>query len=265
MAGQKSEQLALDRTRCLLETLGFVHTPTILNELVERGVREDLSMLGFLDLALASERDAREERRVKNALQTSGLPVGKTLSDFDFAFQAAVEKSKIEMLATCEFVRRKENALFLGPPGVGKTHLAAGLGVKAAQNGFTVAFLSTDRLLEALRKDETVERRRMSRRKHMSASLLVIDELGFQAMDRADAHRFFRVINYRYERASTIITSNKGVREWPEVLAGDEVLATAILDQFLHHCHVAQIDGRSYRLKDLDLQLGGKSKRTKQK
>ena len=162
-------------------------------------------------------------------------------------------------------IHRSFITFLLGPPGVGKTHLAAGLGVKAAQNGFTVAFLSTDRLLDALKRDGTPERKRVSRGRHMVASLLVIDEMGFQAMDRADAHRFFQIINHRYERASTIITSNKGVREWPEVLAGDEVLATAILDRFLHHCHVVQIDGRSYRLKDLDLQLGGKSKRTKQK
>lgn len=250
----------LEKSRNLLVELGLEHASEILLELLERAVREKLSLVKFLELVAGKELEFREDRRVKALLGSSGLPIGKTLNHFDFHFQKGVEKARVELLSTCEFVRRKENLLLLGPPGVGKSHLAAGLGVKAAENGFAVVFINADDLIDLLRKDENVEYKKIRRRRYMNASLLIIDELGFQALDRRDAHLFFKVISQRYERGSVIITSNKGIREWPEILANDEVLATAILDRLLHHCHVIQIDGRSYRLKHIDLGLneGGK-------
>lgn len=250
----------LETSRNLLVELGLEHASEILLELLERAVREKLSLVKFLEWVAGKELEFREDRRVKALLGSSGLPIGKTLNHFDFHFQKGVEKARVELLSTCEFVRRKENLLLLGPPGVGKSHLAAGLGVKAAENGFAVVFINADDLIDLLRKDENVEYKKIRRRRYMNASLLIIDELGFQALDRRDAHLFFKVISQRYERGSVIITSNKGIREWPEILANDEVLATAILDRLLHHCHVIQIDGRSYRLKHIDLGLneGGK-------
>ena len=242
----------LDVTRSLLSNLGFEMVPTILPELVERGVREELTMLKFLDLIIHSERDFREERRVRASLKLSGLPVGKTLETYDFSFQRSISRDKVDLLASCEFARRRENILLLGPPGVGKSHLAAGLGVRSVQNGFSVSFMSADELIERLRKDDVAGNRRMLRRKYMSAAVLIIDELGFQALDRRDAHLLFKVVSHRYEKGSTIITSNKGIREWPEMLAGDEVLATAILDRLLHHCYVIQIDGRSFRMREVE-------------
>lgn len=242
----------LDSSRTLLGELGFEFVPPLLAELAEQAVKEKLSLLRFLDLVAKTEHDSREERRVKTALKLSGLPVGKTLDDFDFLFQSGVDKGRMELLATCEFARRRENVLLLGPPGVGKTHLAAGLGVKAVQAGFSVTYLAADDLVEQLRKDDEAGRR-MHRRRYMSSAVLVLDELGFQSLSRRDAHLLFKVISSRYERATTIITSNKSLREWPEMLAGDEVLATAILDRLLHHAHVLQIDGRSFRLRRLEL------------
>ena len=246
----------LDRTRVLLEETGFEHVPHVLAEVLERGVKEKLPLGGFLDLVCTTERDFREERRVRTSLKLSGLSTAKTLDTFDFAFQRGVDRGKVELLATCEFARRRDNVLLLGPPGVGKTHLATGLGARAIQNGFSVAFLSADELIEQLRRDDASANRRLRRRKYMSSSVLIVDELGFQALDRRDAHLLFKVISYRYERGSTIITSNKSIREWPEMLAGDDALATAILDRILHHCHVLNIDGRSFRLREIERQLG---------
>lgn len=242
----------LDRTRSLLSDTGFEYAQEALPELIEQGVREELSLPGFLELVLSREREAREERRVRTGLKLSGLPRGRTIEGFDFTFQRGVDKRRIEMLSTCEYARDRENVLLLGPPGVGKTHLAAGLGVRAVQNGFSVTYLPADELIARMRRDSQSERRRMSRRKYMRAAVLIIDELGFQTMDRRDAHLLFQVISYRYEKTSTIITSNKSIREWPDMLAGDEVLATALLDRLLHHCHVVNIDGRSYRLRHMN-------------
>jgi DNA replication protein DnaC len=246
----------LDRTRALLVDAGFEHVPQVLPELIEQGVKDKLALGPFLELVCSAEKDFREERRVRTSLKLSGLSTAKTLDSFDFAFQRGVHKGKVELLATCEFAKRRENVLLLGPPGVGKTHLATGLGIRAIQNGFSVAFMSADELIEQLRRDDATANRRIRRRKYMNTSVLIIDELGFQAFDRRDAHLLFKVISYRYERGATIITSNKSIREWPEMLAGDDALATAILDRLLHHCHVVQIDGRSFRLREIEKQIG---------
>jgi DNA replication protein DnaC len=246
----------LDRTRAMLEEVGFEHIQQILPELIEKGVKDKLALGGFLELVCTAERDFREERRVRTSLKLSGLSMAKTLSSYDFAFHRGVHKGKIELLATCEFAKRRENVLLLGPPGVGKTHLATGLGIRAIENGFSVSFMSADQLVEQLRRDDAAANRRIRRRRYMNASVLIIDELGFQAFDRRDAHLLFKVVSYRYERGSTIITSNKSIREWPDMLAGDDALATAILDRLLHHCHVVQIDGRSFRLREIEQQIG---------
>ncbi len=244
----------LDTSRRLLSELGFEFVPPVLTEILENSVREEIPLHGFLEKVLETEKNAREERRVKTSLKLSGLPVGKTLESFDFGFQSGMDRGQIELLSTCEFARRKENVLLLGPPGVGKSHIATGLGVKAVQNGFSVTFITADTLIDCLRRDES-SKRKSRRRRYMSASVLIIDELGFQVLERQDAHLLFKVISYRYERGATIITSNKGIGQWPDMLAGDEVLTTAILDRLLHHCHLVKIDGRSFRLKALERQV----------
>jgi DNA replication protein DnaC len=249
---------SLDRSKALLRNLGFEFTPDRLPELLETSVREEHTLQEFLENVLQQERNAREERRIKTALKLSGLSLAKTLDEYDFTFQRGVDKNQVDLLATTEFAKRKENVLFLGPPGVGKSHLAQGLGIRAIQNGFSVTFTTADHLIEKLRRDEQNPNRRPHRRKFMSAAVLIIDELGFQTLDRSDAHLLFKVISYRYERGATIITSNKSISQWPDMLAGDEILATAILDRLLHHCHVVNIDGRSFRLKEMEAQAANR-------
>ena len=150
------------------------------------------------------------------------------------------------------WIRNTEVVLLQGPPGVGKSHLCIALGIKAIQLGFSVQYFRFDELMTALKVDGAMAPARLKRRKYMSTALLLIDEMGYDPMSREGASLFFRLVSYRYGRGAMIITTNKGIRDWPELLAGDEVLATAILDRLLHRAHVLNIKGRSYRLRDLE-------------
>jgi DNA replication protein DnaC len=234
-----------------LSTLGLEYPASVLPELVEQAARDDLSPLAFLDLLLTGQLDRKDERRVTTMLKLSGLPPGKTLEDFDWGFQPKADRRQIETLATCQYLRDKTNVLFLGPPGVGKSHLATALGVKAIKNGFSVAHFVLDDLMHVLKADAATPPARLRARRYFNCGLLIIDEIGFRPLDRMEANLFFRLVSTRYERGSMLLTSNKHVRDWPEIFAGDEILTTAILDRLLHHVAVVHIDGQSYRLREL--------------
>lgn len=250
------QKLDIDRTRERLVQLGCVHAAEQLDALLAEAVRKPVAAHEFLEALLGAETSGRESRRVKTALKLSSLPTRQTLANFDFAFQPAIERSRIETLSTCAWVRGAETVLIQGPPGVGKTHLAVGLGMKAVEQGFSVQYFRFDELLNELRSDAALAPAQLRRRKYLSTALLVIDELGFEPMNRQEASLFFRLVTYRYGRGAILITTNKSVRDWTELLAGDEVLATAILDRLLHKAHVLNIKGRSYRLRDLEQSLG---------
>lgn len=253
MSGPASKgRVDLDATRQSLEQLGLLHAAERLSELLSEAVKQSVPAHQVLDQLLGLELGQREERRIKTSLKLSGLPPGQTLGNFDFAFQPGVEKSRIETLGTCAWLRARETVLIQGPPGVGKTHLAVALGVKAVEHGFSVAFFRLDDLLHAMKQDADLSPQALRRKKYLNVSLLIIDEMGFQPLSRQEASLLFRLVSYRYGRGSTLITTNKSVKDWPEILAGDEAMATALLDRLLHHCHVLNIRGRSYRLRDLE-------------
>jgi DNA replication protein DnaC len=246
----------LDPVAGKLASLGLEYPASCLPELVEEATREALSAVAFLDLILTRQLERKDERRVQTMLKLSGLPPGKTLEDFDWAFQPRVDRRQIEALATCSYIREKTNVLFLGPPGVGKSHLASALGVKAIKNGFSVTHFLLDDLMHVLRADAAIPPARLRAKRYFNCALLIIDEVGFRPLDRMEANLFFRLVSTRYERGSIVLTSNKHVRDWPAIFADDEILTTAILDRLLHHVHVLSIDGRSYRLRELGALLG---------
>lgn len=259
----RAPKVDLDRMTERCAALGLVHAAECLAELIEEAARDDLTPGRFLERVLEHEAERKNERRIATSLKLSGLPVGRTLEGFDWTFQPKADRQKLEMLSTCAYIRARENVLFLGPPGVGKSHLATALGVKAIKNGFSVTHFSLDDLMHALKADAAIPPARLKAKRYLNSALLIVDEVGFRPLDRNEANLFFRLISARYERGSIVLTSNKHVRDWPEIFAGDEILATAILDRLLHHVHVVNIDGRSYRLRELQgLLHGGASSAT---
>jgi len=259
-----SHRTDLDLTRIKLETLGLQHASVELGTILSEGISQEFAPHQVVDRILSFELERREERRLSNSTKSSGLPTGQTLAGFDFSFQPSVSRSQIETLATCQFIRDCSTVLLQGPPGVGKTHLAVSLGLKAIEAKFSVFFQRLSDLLWLMKKDQGKAPQALRRKKYMNVSLLIIDEVGFEPLNREEASLLFRLISHRYLRGATIITTNKSIKDWPEMLADDEVMTTAILDRLLHKSHVLNIKGRSYRLKDLE-QLLERPRKTRKK
>jgi len=245
----------VDGIREKLTQLGLVNAAEALAEELSEAVKHNRPAHVVLDRLLARETGVRDERRIKTSLKLSNLPPGMTLGNFDFAFQPSIEKRQVETLATCAFIQEHTTLLVQGPPGVGKTHLVVGLGVRAIEQGFSVAFYRLEDLLHEMRKDGAVSPQALRRKKYFNVAYLVVDEVGMEAMSREEASLFFRLVSYRYRRGSTAITTNKSVKDWPGILAGDEAMTAAVLDRLLHKSVVLNIRGRSYRLQELEKEL----------
>lgn len=196
------------------------------------------------------EIDSLKEKMIAHSIQFAGFPFYKTLDEFDFSFQPSINKELILDFNNLRFIERKENILFVGSPGVGKTHLATSIGIENARNNHSTYFINCNDLIQALKKTYLQNRLDDKLKTLSKYKLLIIDEVGYLPIDIESANMLFQLINKRYEKNSTIITTNKPFSKWGE-LFGDNMIANAILDRLLHHSHVINITGKSYRTKDI--------------
>lgn len=232
-----------------LQKLELSHIGEMLDSIAEEAAAKEVSYSEFLGMLVEAELAARKERSITMRTRTAGFPFIKTIEAFKFSFQPSVDKKKVRELSTLRFIANRENVVLLGPPGVGKTHLAIGLGLKAIAAGHRVYFTTATGMVSSLLKAYQENHFEHRLKTYTHPSLLIVDEVGYLPLDRTGANLFFQLISKRYEKGSVILTSNKSFTEWGEVFS-DSVLASAILDRLLHHATTINIKGESYRLRE---------------
>src|SRR3954467_10603818 len=238
----------LDRIRRHLVGLNMPRALEVIEHILRRIERGEISALEAIDTLLGEELTLREGRRVRSALKMGRLLTIKTLSGFDFSFQPSLDRDRIMALAQLDFVERHEVVHFLGQPGCGKTHLALALGVEAVKSGRSVYFATLADIVSSLAKAEREGTLRERLRFLCRPQLLIVDEIGYLPVIAGGASLVFQLVNARYERGAMILTSNRGFAEWGDIF-GSPVVAAALLDRLLHHAIVIQIEGASYRLR----------------
>lgn len=231
----------------------------MLDSYTKQAVSSSMSYMDFLSGLVSEEVSYKARRSVQSRIKSAKFPVTKSLDDFDYAFQTSINRKKLEELSSLRFIDNWENALFLGPPGVGKTHLSIGLGVKACEAGYKVLFTTLNDMISILMASMADNSFTSRIRTFTQPSLLIVDEVGYLPVSKEGANFLFQVVAKRYETGSIILTSNKSFADWGEIL-GDSVIASAILDRLLHHSTVFSIRGDSYRLREKKKLIGGEEK-----
>ncbi|MGH8442690.1 MAG: IS21-like element helper ATPase IstB [Nevskiaceae bacterium] len=243
--------LQAERIAGLCEQLKFARLGSEWPALAQDAANVDASFADFLERVLASEIAARDERKRTVLMRLATMPALKTLEQFDWSHAGGAPKAQIQELAHLAFVPRAENVVLLGPSGVGKTHLALALGHRAVMAGHKVRFIgAADLMLQLAAAKAQGRLKEYFARSVLGPKLLIIDEIGYMPFGRDEANLFFNVVAKRYERGSMVLTSNLPFTQWASAFADDQTLTAAMLDRLLHHAHIVQIAGESYRLKD---------------
>lgn len=241
----------MDETRALLRSLNLSWCKDNLDMVLNSTQDNEISYLDFLNHLLKCEMVFRQDKAQERRMKMAGFPFIKTVEDFDFGFQRSITRKQVNQLLDMTWIEKAYNLIFLGPPGVGKTHLAVALGMEAVKKGYKVSFTGIEDLMKHLKLETTSTRSRQKVKRIMASDMVVIDEIGFVPISRQEANLFFQLISAFYEQTALIITSNKGFEDWAELM-GDPVITTAILDRIAHHSEIFNLTGDSYRLKHRD-------------
>ena len=249
MATESYEKLITDLKKLRLPAMA-----EMLDSYTKQAVSSSMSYMDFLNGLVTEEISHKERRGFENRIKSARFPVIKSLDNFDYAFQPSINRKNLEELSSLRFIDNKENVLFLGPPGVGKTHLSTGLAVRACEAGYKALFTTLNEMISVLMASLADNSFPAKLRIFVQPPLLVIDEVGYLPVPKDGANFLFQVVAKRYETGSIILTSNKSFADWGEIL-GDSIIASAILDRLLHHSTIFSIKGTSYRLREKKKEL----------
>jgi DNA replication protein DnaC len=240
---------AYEQLLSLINTLKLKGVHQNLDEIINDTESRKVSYISFLNSVLSAEISYRVKRRFERNMATAHFPVIKKIDSFNYGCIKGMGKSEAANLLDFRWLDNKENILFFGPPGVGKTHLSIGLGVAAVEKGYKVCFERISHLIKLLKTAEVQRASEYRIRRIMKSDLIIIDEIGYTPIEKREANLFFNLISETYEHVSLIITSNKSFDAWAEMM-GDSIMTTALLDRLLHHARIFNLDGKSYRIKN---------------
>lgn len=240
-----------EKTLHFLRSLKLKGIENDLDELIATAESGSQSHITFLNAVLKAEIDYRVERRLLRNMAAAHFPIEKHIEDYQFSRVCGITKSNTANLMDCRWIDKQENLLFFGPPGLGKTHLAIGIGLKAVEKGYTVCFERITSLIKLLKTAEVQKTAEYRIRRILKANVFIIDEIGYTPIEKREANLFFNLISELYEKSSIIITSNKSFESWAEMM-GDTVMTTALLDRLFHHAKIFNLQGDSYRLKNME-------------
>ena len=232
-----------------LEVLKLDKIKNMLPEYLDEMKNKNISFTEMLYDLTKEEIKYQTERAAKVNITVSAFPFEKTINDFDFSYQPSIDRNEILDLETLRFMENNENIIFMGTSGVGKTHLAVGIGIAAARKRISTYYITFNDLINQLIKANSENRADIKIKYFCKYKLLIIDEIGYLPITKEGAYLFFQLINKRYEKKSTILTTNQVFSKWPEVF-GDSVVTNAIIDRLVHHAHIIKVKGQSYRIKD---------------
>lgn len=239
---------AYEQTLAFLNTLSLKGVVNSLDEVISDAEVKKDSYITFLNIVLNTEIAYRIKRRVERNMVGAHFPVIKKMDTFDFGRVKGMGKSEAVNLLDCRWIDKRENVLFFGPPGIGKTHLSIALGVNAVEKGYKVCFERITNLIKLLKTSEIQKTSEYRIKRILKSDMIIIDEIGYTPIEKREANLFFSLISETYEKASIVITSNKSFESWAEMM-GDSIMTTALLDRLLHHARVFTLDGESYRIK----------------